>query len=78
MADYAAQKDEPEPDLDMIDQLERVAYSAGLWSEGIFKGTILVLPAILLMAMAVGLTMGIIRVGVRGTEKYFTIRRRCE
>ena len=67
-----------EADLSTLDQLERVAYSAGLWGEGILKGTILVMPAILLLAMAVGLTMGIIRVGVRGTEKFFPVRRRCD
>lgn len=65
----------PEEDLDIFDQLERAAYSAGLWSEGILKGTILVLPVILLLAMATGITMGLIRVGVRGTEKYFPIKR---
>ena len=68
----------PESDLSTFDQLERVAYSAGLWGEGILKGTILVLPAILLLAMSVGLTMGIIRVGVRGTEKFFPTRKRCD
>lgn len=67
-----------ESDLSTLDQLERVAYSAGLWGEGILKGTILVMPAILLLAMAVGLTMGIIRVGVRGTEKFLPVRRRCD
>ena len=78
MDTYNEAQAEVESDLDMIDQLERVAYSAGLWSEGILKGTILVIAPVLMIAMAVGLTMGIIRVGVRGTEKFFPIRRRCD
>ena len=67
--------EETEGDMDIFDQMERVAYSAGLWSEGILKGTILVLPVILLLAMATGITMGLIRVGVRGTERFFPVKR---
>ena len=55
-------------------QARRVAYTAGLWSEGVFKGVILVLPPALIFAMAVGLTMGVVRLGARGVESIF---RRC-
>ena len=53
----------------IFDQLER-APDCWAMSEGILKGTVLVLPVILLLAMATGITMGLIRVGVRGTERY--------
>ena len=66
-----------ETDLSTFDQVERVIYATGLWAEGIVKGAVLVLPPILLVAMTVGLTMGLIRVGVRGTEKFFPVRRKC-
>ena len=69
----------PEADLSTFDQLERLPYVAGLWAEGIFKGLVLVIPPVILMAMAVGITMGLIRVGSRGMEKLFPTRRldRC-
>ena len=55
------------------EQLTRVAYTTGLWSEGVFKGVILVLPPALIFAMAVGLTMGIVRQGARGMESIFSV-----
>ena len=64
-----------ETDLSTFDQIERVVYAAGLWSEGILKGTVLILGPILMIAIATGLTMGIIRVGVRGTERLLPVRR---
>ena len=59
-----------------LPELERMAYTAGLWFEGIVKGAILVLPPILVIACAAGITMGLIRVGVRGTERVFAVCRR--
>tara|TARA_B100000470_G_C19436569_1_gene235350 strand:- start:22 stop:219 length:198 start_codon:yes stop_codon:yes gene_type:complete len=57
------------------EQVTRVAYTSGLWAEGVFKGTILILPPALIFAMAVGLTMGIVRLGARGVESLF--QRKC-
>ena len=64
-----------ETDLSTFDQIERVVYAAGLWSEGILKGTILIIAPVLMIAIATGLTMGIIRIGVRGTERLLPVRR---
>ena len=68
---YAAQEQE----LTTLDQIERVVYSTGLWTEGIVKGAFLVLPIILMVSITIGLTMGIIRVGVRGTERRLLVRK---
>lgn len=57
-------------------ELERIAYVSGLWFEGIVKGAALVLPPLLLVAMVTGITMGILRLGVRGTERFFTVCRK--
>ena len=64
-----------ETNLSTFDQIERVVYAAGLWSEGILKGTVLILGPVLMIAIATGLTMAIIRIGVRGTERLLPVRR---
>lgn len=73
MYDDATYYDEDE--LSTTDQIERIVYSTGLWTEGILKGAFLVLPIILIISITIGFTMGIIRVGVRGTESRLIVRR---
>jgi len=53
-----------------------MTYVTGLWFEGIVKGAAIVLPIILLLSMSAGITMGVIRVGVRGTERFLALCRR--
>tara|TARA_B100001250_G_scaffold392574_1_gene394482 strand:- start:236 stop:436 length:201 start_codon:yes stop_codon:yes gene_type:complete len=55
------------------EQVERAAYTTGLWFEGIASGAVLALPTALLFALVVGLTMGVVRLGVRGMESRFHI-----
>ena len=51
-------------------------YVTGLWFEGITKGAAIVFPIILLIAISTGITMGLIRLGVRGSEQVLGLCRR--
>ncbi len=57
------------------EQVERAAYTTGIWFEGIASGAILAIPTALLFALVIGTTMGIVRLGVRGMESRFHIGR---
>ena len=58
-------------DGDVEDNVERVLFVTGLWSEGVLKGSLLVLPPAFVIAVAVGLTMGFVRLGSRSAEALF-------
>ena len=45
----------------------------GLWAEGIFLGTAITVPIILMMAILLGLTMGATRYSIRKMESVFRV-----
>lgn len=58
-------------DGEIEDQVERILFLTGLWTEGVVKGAALVLPPAFIIALAVGLTMGFVRLGSRSAERLF-------